>query len=1155
MRQAARVTLASGVGGSGQNFANTTFDDTAANSINIGSAPFTGSFQPSSPLSLLNGTAPNGNWSLECYNLGTRTGTLTSWSITVTTSTAEPRTTSNSTGNYGFDFLAAGTYSVREIGQAGYGQTSPAGGFYSVSYASGQSVTGRDFGNSNSSVSAAPLAPVLAGGSDTGVSSSDGITRLNNSAAGSSLQFTVGGTVTGAAVTLYADGNAIGSATATGTSTVITTNGASTLADGAHLITARQAAAGKGLSAASAGASVTIDATPPTLAWGGASPAPNAAGWNHTNVSLPFTASDAISGVASTSSASPIVLSAEGSAVTGSVTVTDIAGNSATFVSAPFKIDKTPPTLAWSAASPAPNAAGWNNTNVSLPFTAGDALSGISGTSSVSPLVLSAEGSAVTGSVTVTDIAGNSATFNSSSFKIDKTPPTLTWGTASPAPNAAGWNNTNVSLPFTAGDGLSGIASSSSVSPLVLSAEGSAITGSVTVTDIAGNSATFNSSSFKIDKTPPTLTWGTASPAPNAAGWNNTNVSLPFTASDGISGIASSSSVSPLVLSAEGSAITGNVTVTDMAGNSATFNSSSFKIDKTPPTLTWGTASPTPNAAGWNNTNVSLPFTLSDALSGLASSSPGSPILLSTEGSAVTGSVSATDVAGNNVAFTSAPYKIDKTPPTAGIAAVTPTVRDTAVDQMSIIFSEPVVSLGLGNLALTCNGGPDLLTASQTLSSADNITWTLGGLTALTGSPGLYQLALAASGGIFGGSSVTDIAGNPLATGASAGFEVYPGQGVSAGDTFTISSSPADPANAVVQRNAESPYTIQTPLSNIPSLSFAGLAGNNTFIVDLSGANPVPAGGLSFDGGSGTGNSLQVIGSASAANHYTVTASQVTSDGGSLSYTNIQSMEIDGGAAADSLTIAQPLSFSPVFRGGADPSVTDTLYVHAGTYNFAGDARDTTASLALVVGDASSSTPAAVNFASTEHLASLQLLGPASAVLLPHGTGPKRYVFASDIQIGPAATLDLADNDLIIQATAATRQALYDAIASAIGSARNGGPLWGGVGITSSAARNNADGTTGLGAIINQTDPGGPALWTTFDGESVTSDAILVKYTWNGDTNLDGTIDAIDYQQIDMGYRLKAAGYANGDFDYSGAITQADYVLIDQAFIHQNSVL
>jgi subtilisin-like proprotein convertase family protein len=67
------VVLASGVGGSGNNFGTscpaisggTTFDDAAAVSINGGSAPFTGSYQPAEALSTLNGKVANGAWQLK----------------------------------------------------------------------------------------------------------------------------------------------------------------------------------------------------------------------------------------------------------------------------------------------------------------------------------------------------------------------------------------------------------------------------------------------------------------------------------------------------------------------------------------------------------------------------------------------------------------------------------------------------------------------------------------------------------------------------------------------------------------------------------------------------------------------------------------------------------------------------------------------------------------------------------------------------------------------------------------------------------------------------------------------------------------------------------------------------------------------------------
>ncbi len=66
------------------------------------------------------------------------------------------------------------------------------------------------------------------------------LTLANNSSASSKLQFLVSGATVGDIVTVYADGVAIGSATATTSSQVVTTNGSFTLMDGIHAFTATQ---------------------------------------------------------------------------------------------------------------------------------------------------------------------------------------------------------------------------------------------------------------------------------------------------------------------------------------------------------------------------------------------------------------------------------------------------------------------------------------------------------------------------------------------------------------------------------------------------------------------------------------------------------------------------------------------------------------------------------------------------------------------------------------------------------------------------------------------------------------------------------------------------------------------------------------------------
>jgi hypothetical protein len=76
---------------------------------------------------------------------------------------------------------------------------------------------------------------------------------------------------------------------------------------------------------------------------------------------------------------------------------------------------------------------------------------------------------------------------------------------------------------------------------------------------------------------------------------------------------------------------------------------------------------------------------------------------------------------------------------------------------MTVGFSEAISGFDLADLKLARDGGSNLLTGAQTLTTTDNITWTLGGIAGLTGTSGSYVLTLTASG-----SGITDLVGNPL---------------------------------------------------------------------------------------------------------------------------------------------------------------------------------------------------------------------------------------------------------------------------------------------------------------------------------------------------------------------------------------------------------
>jgi parallel beta-helix repeat protein len=97
--------------------------------------------------------------------------------------------------------------------------------------------------------------------------------------------------------------------------------------------------------------------------------------------------------------------------------------------------------------------------------------------------------------------------------------------------------------------------------------------------------------------------------------------------------------------------------------------------------------------------------------------------------------------------------------PTGDIVDVAPDPRSTAVDTIYIVFSEPVTGFELADLILSRNGGPNLLTGAQSLSTVDHATFTLNNLGTLTGVQGAYTLTLAgASAGIAdsGGNAFTD---------------------------------------------------------------------------------------------------------------------------------------------------------------------------------------------------------------------------------------------------------------------------------------------------------------------------------------------------------------------------------------------------------------
>jgi prepilin-type N-terminal cleavage/methylation domain-containing protein len=158
-----------------------------------------------------------------------------------------------------------------------------------------------------------------------------------------------------------------------------------------------------------------------------------------------------------------------------------------------------------------------------------------------------------------------------------------------------------------------------------------------------------------------------------------------------------------------------------------------------------------------------------------------------------------------------------------------------------------------------------------------------------------------------------------------------------------------------------------------------------------------------------------------------------------------------------------------------------------------------------------------------------------------------RLLKVGAIETSAGGIVDLNDNKMQV-----TGGSTYAQVIAQISSARNGG-AWNGAGITSGAARGSS--STTLGVLTGGEYRSIYGAGASFEGSSVADSDVLVKYTWYGDTDFNGTVNFDDYVRTDNGFNNQLSGFANGDFDLNGTVNFDDYVLIDLAFNTQSGTL
>ena len=314
------------------------------------------------------------------------------------------------------------------------------------------------------------------------------------------------------------------------------------------------------------------------------------------------------------------------------------------------------------------------------------------------------------------------------STMVDTTPPATTFGLSGNL-GTGGWYTSAVTVTLTAVDVTSGVASTryridggawqAYTGPFPVAGEG-AHTVELFSTDRAGNPETAQRVDLRVDTLAP-VTNATLGGTLGRNGWHLTVVAVSLAATDNGSGVAETkyqldggswlTYSGPFAVGAEGARSLAFAS-TDAAGIVEPTQWVEFKIDVTPP-LSDSTLSGTLGSNDWYVSHPTVAFTASDGLSGLASTQVrvdggaweayASVITVAGEGTHAVEYFSV-DMAGNNEASRSIPFKVDTSPPEV---AITSPVRDERFHTPSVAatWTRSDGGSGISGCAITVDGG------------------------------------------------------------------------------------------------------------------------------------------------------------------------------------------------------------------------------------------------------------------------------------------------------------------------------------------------------------------------------------------------------------------------------------------------------------------
>lgn len=178
-------------------------------------------------------------------------------------------------------------------------------------------------------------------------------------------------------------------------------------------------------------------------------------------------------------------------------------------------------------------------------------------------------------------------------------------------------------------------------------------------------------------------------------------------------------------------------------------------------------------------------------------------------------------------------------------------------------------------------------------------------------------------------------------------------------------------------------------------------------------------------------------------------------------------------------------------------------------------------------------------FRGTQRIGALSVGGNGRATIENNGN---TVLTMSSLSLTSTGKLDLANNHAIIDYAGGGLSPFVQTRSRIISGFNNG--TWNGNGIISSAAASNSTRAIGY-AEASTLFANFPA---TFRGQSVDSSAVLLSFTFKGDTNLDRLVGFDDLLTVAQNYNTPSGNWTAGDFTYNGLVNFDDLLALAQNY-------